>query len=402
MRTRPSKEYSPNPKMTNNMTLYEMAYSMSEDGDAQAGLPYLTEWLFKDYFNNYKYKVDNIEENIPDSYKYNITYFVMNNFINRESCHKVPEVFRQYLLTQITNMNLEKDFYDLLIDLKNKDAALFKNVDIDSKKDTTDSNTRTDNLNESYTSSETINTGNQKNYNTQEKTILNDTTTASNTGTVTDQKTVENTRTLNTQSQRTDNLTENVSEKTDTNTVSRDVASDYPQSTVDTTVPLDWDYASGAHDNKTDTDVDRNMTDTKTGTQTTNNTGTVGDDGNETNTRTLNTSLTEARTGQDTLDKTGTDTEDTEGNAELQSTKSNTGTVNDESKESQKIDAITKIDYNKLSAFELSQSQLEIYNRYKSFYLKLIKNLEKCFISIYVEEDRDGYIDPLTNLYSRL
>ena len=39
MRSKPDVKYSPDTPKNSNMTLYEMAVSMSEDGDAQAVFP---------------------------------------------------------------------------------------------------------------------------------------------------------------------------------------------------------------------------------------------------------------------------------------------------------------------------------------------------------------------------
>ena len=40
MRNKPDKQFSPDTPKYSNMTLYEMAVSMSEDGVAQAAFPY--------------------------------------------------------------------------------------------------------------------------------------------------------------------------------------------------------------------------------------------------------------------------------------------------------------------------------------------------------------------------
>lgn len=53
------------------MTLYEMAVSMSEDGDAQAAFPYLINWLLKDFWSNYQYN----GVKYTDEYAYNVAYF---------------------------------------------------------------------------------------------------------------------------------------------------------------------------------------------------------------------------------------------------------------------------------------------------------------------------------------
>ena len=77
MRNKPDFKYSPNTPKNSNMTLYEMAMSMSEEGDAQAAFPYLIKWLLKDFWSNYQY--NGIK--YTDEYAYNVAYFLVYNFI---------------------------------------------------------------------------------------------------------------------------------------------------------------------------------------------------------------------------------------------------------------------------------------------------------------------------------
>ena len=388
MRNKPDKQYSPDTPKNNNMTLYEMAVSMSEDGDAQAAFPYLITWLLKDFWSNYQYN----GVKYTDEYAYNVAYFLVYNFINREICSSKPEVFRTKLLAQLVNMNLDHDFNKILQDLKDATVNLTRDEKVKDTKNIDKTSTTTNNLQTKQTGTNTVDGTNVLTHNitstntlaTKDETTFNDTNTQSATSNGTDSST---------------NSTSGTNESTSNNTSNssgRTVNSDYPQSTVDTTKPLDWDYASGAQD------TSNNSTDTSTSKDTTSNTS------NSSSTSESTASGSNKHTGTNTLDrtgtvtdtKTGTDTTKDDSTVTTDMTTANTGTTTLDDNISSVGDINRLETWSSMSGIELNNLQLDIYNKYGSFYRRLINKLENCFISVYIDDDRDGYLDPSINLMS--
>lgn len=415
MRLSPDKKYCPNPKMRDNMTLYEMAYSMSdnEPQDAQEALPYLVNWLFKDFSKNYTFN----NEHLDDGVWYNIAYFIMYNFINREVGSKIPEIFRTKLLKEIVNMNLDHDFFSLIDDIKNTTAQLTKNIvtSDDLIHDGTD--LRTDNLASSLTRTDGINATDTITHNITENTDIDTTTTTDGNVITNTDTTSNNTKTLNTTETETDNLKDQTTFNTNdttTNNLSksvsnRNVLTDYPQSTVNTQTVGSWNYASGASDttgteNNTGTsELAKTGTQTidKTGTKTVANTGTVQDAGTGTVDDTTTTQGKTIVDGTEAKTKTGTESTQTVSNETEGKQSTNTGTVTTDSDYTDNRDINTNETWNNMSGFELNSAQLEIYSRHDNFYKTLMRRINNCFISIYVDEDRDGWIDPSVNLFAQ-
>ena len=388
MRNKPDKQYSPNTPKNSNMTLYEMAVSMSEDGDAQAAFPYLINWLLKDFWSNYQY--NNIK--YTDEYAYNVAYFLVYNFINREICSSKPEVFRTKLLTQLVNMNLDHDFNQILHDLKDATADLTRDEKVKDTKNTDRTSTTTNNLQTKQNGTETVDGTNVLTHNitstntlaTKDETTFNDTNTQS----ATSNGTGSSTNSASGTNESTSNNTSNSSGRT--------VNSDYPQSTVDTTKPLDWDYASGAQDtsNKSnDTSTSKDTT-SSNGTSSSTSESTASGSNKHTGTNTLD------HTGTVTDTKTGTDTTKDDSTVTTDMTTANTGTTTLDDNVNSVGDLNRLEKWSSMSGIELNNLQLDIYNKYGSFYRRLINKLENCFISVYIDDDRDGYLDPSINLMS--
>ncbi len=388
MRNKPDKQYSPNTPKNSNMTLYEMAMSMSEDGDAQAAFPYLINWLLKDFWSNYQY--NNIK--YTDEYAYNVAYFLVYNFINREICSSKPEVFRTKLLTQLVNMNLDHDFNQILHDLKDATVDLIRDEKVKDTKNIDRASTTTNNLQTKQNGTETVDGTNVLTHNitstntlaTKDETTFNDTNTQS----ATSNGTGSSTNSASGTNESTSNNTSNSSGRT--------VNSDYPQSTVDTTKPLDWDYASGAQDtnNKsTDTSTSKDTT-SSNGTSSSTSESTASGSNKHTGTNTLD------RTGTVTDTKTGTDTTKDDSTVTTDMTTANTGTTTLDDNVNSVGDLNRLEKWSSMSGIELNNLQLDIYNKYGSFYKRLINKLENCFISVYIDDERDGYLDPSINLMS--
>lgn len=415
MRQSPNKKYCPDPKMRENMTLYEMAYSMSESDpqDAQEALPYLVKWLFKDFADNYTYN----NESIDDEVWYNIAYFLMYNFINRETGSKIPEVFRTKLLKEIVNMNLDHDFFSIITDIKNTTAGLTKSIVTSDDLTHDGTNLRTDNLASSSSRTDNIDETDTTTYNKTEATDVDSTTTTQGEVVTDTDTTNNNTRTLNTESETTNNLQDQTTfNTTDTTTnnltqtnQSREVLTDYPQSTVNTQTVGSWTYASGAKDTNATQQNTGTSADAKTGTETLNrtgtstveDTGTVSDAGTGTVDDTTTTQGETVVDGTETKRTTGTDTLAKEVEDVESISTTNTGTVTTDSDYTDERDINTNETWTNMSGFELNSAQLEIYARHDNFYKTLMRRINNCFISIYVDEERDGWINPSVNLFSQ-
>ena len=388
MRSKPDKQYSPDTPKYSNMTLYEMAVSMSEDGDAQAAFPYLISWLLKDFFNNYQY--NGIK--YTDEYAYNIAYFLVYNFINREVCSSKPEVFRTKLLAQLVNMNLDHDFNKILQDLKDATVDLIRDEKVKDTKNVDHTSTTTNNLQTKQTGTETVDGTN----------VLTHNTTSTNTLATKDETTFNDTTTQSATSNGTGSSTNSASgtnESTSSNTSNssgRTVNSDYPQSTVDTTKPLDWDYASGAQDTSNKSNDTSTSKDTTSSTSNSSSTSesTASGSNKHTGTNTLE------RTGTTTDTKTGTETTKDDSTATTDMTTSNTGTTALDDNVNSVMDLSRLEKWSGMSGIELNNLQLDMYNKYGSFYSRMLNKLENCFISVYIDDERDGYLDPSINLMS--
>ena len=395
-----------------NPTLYELAIKMSDNNDAQEGFPLLVKWLLNDFWNNYTYN------GIPYSkeYAYNIAYFTIYNFINREICSSKPEVFRTKFLKEIVNMNLEADFYSVLASLKDATVELTKKVvtsnDMLIKSDETVVNdlrnniSSTDNFNgESTLEHNTTNTETTSATNTSTKdTTVNNTANSSSDQTVNETKTGKKNYT----DTKDSTLTSNETTSDSGNETIRNVLTDYPQSTVDTTIANNWDYASGATDqiknnsnsktntgtNKEDTTLTHDQTDNDTknltGKETVSGTGKTIEDTDITNN--VSSTITNALTGTDTTNTSNTDT--------LSREETKTGNVKTNTNKDIKNDIDSTHTWMGMTGLELNANQIKLFDKYKSFYNKLLTRLENCFISVYVDEDRDGYLDPSVNLMS--
>ena len=388
MRNKPDVKYSPDTPKNSNMTLYEMAVSMSEDGDAQAAFPYLIKWLLKDFWSNYQY--NGIK--YTDEYAYNVAYFLVYNFINREVCSSKVEVFRTKLLMQIVNMNLDHDFNKILNDLKDATVDLRRDEKVKDQKNIDRTSTTTDNLQTKQSGTNVIDGTNVVTHNT----------TSTNTVNNKDKTTFDETNTQSASSNSTGNTEQTTSgsnENTSSNTsdvTERNVSSDYPQSTVNTTTPLDWDYASGAQDssNKSSGSSTSKDTTSNTGNTTSSAESTASGSNKHTGTNTVE------HTGTITDTKTGTDSTKEDSTVTTDMTTSNTGTKTLDDNTSAVGDMSRLETWSSMSGIELNNLQLDIYNKYGSFYRRLINKLENCFISVYIDDDRDGYLDPTVNLMS--
>lgn len=418
MRVKPDKRYCPDPNMKSNMTLYEMAYSMSESEpqDPQEAIPYLCNWLLKDFADSYQYSDGEEDIKLDEGVVYNIAYFLFYNFINRETGSKVPEVFRTKLLKEIVNMNLDHDFYNILMDIKNTTALMTKQTTVDDDLVHDGTNLRTDNLASSTNRTDTTNETDTTTYNKTETTDVDSTTTTEG-EVVTDTDTSsDSTKTLGTTSTTTNNLTDtktfNTSDQTTNNlqttNSNREVLTDYPQSTVNTQTVGSWTYASGARDSNGTTQNTGTSTlaktgtetDAKTGTQAVADTGTVRDQGTGTVDDTTTTQGETVVDGTEVKRTTGTDSvQKAIAETEVVGT-TNTGTVNNKSDFTDNRDIEKNESWTGLSGFELNAAQLDIYSRHDNFYKTLMRRFENCFISVYVDEDRDGWMDPSINLFS--
>lgn len=399
-------------KNQDNPTLYELAIKMSNNNDAQEGFPILVKWLLNDFWNNYRYN------GIPYSteYAYNIAYFTIYNFINREIYTSKPEVFRTEFLKEIVNMNLDADFYSVLGSLKEATVELTKKVVTSNDMTITSDETVTNNLKNGIKSTDTFNGTNTLEHNTTNTETTNTTntstkdTTVGNTSNSNSDKTLKETKnntkgytdtkngTLETENNYSDNSNETV----------RNVVSDYPQSTVDTTIANNWDYASGANDQvKSD-----NKSGTSTNTNTENSTITHEETSNNEKDITSNekvsgtaqttedTDITNSVTGTTTNVLTGTDTTSTSNTDVLDKEELKTGTVSTDKNKEINNDINSVHTWMGMTGLELNANQIKLFDKYKSFYNTLLNRLEKCFISEYVDDEREGYLDPSINLMS--
>ena len=400
--------------MTQPMTLYEIASAMSETDDAQVGYPKLVKFLFNSFWNHYKYNGTPYSK----EYAYNIAYFLIYNFMNREVCSKNLNVFRSKLLNEVVNMNKNKDFYNILTGLAEASVDLKRQLDttdaFTSAKDGTTTNNLTDTSNSSQTSNNTTegtlkNTGSSNNYqNTTGSTSAHgtvDTTTEGSGSTTTD-----NTGSASSTNKSTNSSTSSSSNENSSTNTTRSVLTDYPQSSIDSTTPAigDWTYASGARDEKGSTSG--TSTDTTTASS---NTSDEGSSSTTTHNKASSTTKgttkqvsdsTTATTGHTdggnstTTDQSTTGKDDTTTTAEV--TDTHTGTVQQVSNTDDNRTIATTEVWSGLTNLDKNDAQLRLYDTYGTFYSALLQNFEKCFISVYVDPDRDGWLDPTIDLLS--
>lgn len=342
--------------MINNQrqTLYELAQTFDNDIQNE-GLPKLTQWLFSKYYSQFE---GTLQQGIAAEF---ISAFI-RKYLNREIFHKSKDVFKSSLYYE-----LEK-YFDYLSTVQDE----YKNlISADIGLNETESIDR--NLMDVTLYDGSIDTTNEG--------------TLKNTGTITSEGT--NTRTddltqnINTNNTRTDNLSSNTTSQNigTVGIAERNIASDYPQSNVSQGVDpiFNYDYASGSND--------RHTTETRdtSNTSNTTNTGTQSNEGTNT---TKNTG-----TSKNTTDNTQTN--------DLTSTTNNTGSSTSNSKNDKTVDEGIKKQTKRdsISAFDKLLKILDYLdkNPYSPIYT-VIEKMDKYFISMYVDEDRDGYIADDINL----
>lgn len=255
-------------------------------------------------------------------------------YINREIFHKNKEVFRSALYYELNK------YYDYLSTVQDEykglvDADVFLN--------------ETENI---------------------DRDLKDDTTMHGTSNRITDMKGT-NTGTQITKDVSSGNTANNTSGNTsETGTVGiaeRMIGSDYPQSNISQDVEpvFNYDYASGSRDlHKTDT---RNLG----STQKTDVTGSYSDEADIQRTDDLKNSL--------------------DGTEDITNNNTNIKMVDDTIVRTKNIDSISNFD-KLLRILEYLDK-----NPYSPIYT-VVEKLEKLFISTYIDEDRDGYVDPSCNI----
>lgn len=356
-------------------TLYELANDIDSDVQNE-GLPRLAEWLFKSYYNKFE---GDIQKAIVIEF---INSFI-RKYLNREIFHINKEVFKSTLYYELNK------YFDYLSTVQDEYKNLITAEVSLKETDNTDRNmmdfTRFDNTINRELNSTSDNTGTQTTTGEATRTDnLSSVTTGNNT----------NEQTNSSNSTRTDNLkSDSKSTQTGTNGIAeRSIASDYPQSNVGQGVDpvFNYDYASGASDRHTTETRDLGGTDsiTNTGTQTNESTDTINNTTNINNT-TSNTGTQNNSVNQTREDNLSNKVNATENNTQ---TSNNDKTVNDEIRRIRVKDSI--------SAFDKLLKILEYLdkNPYSPIYT-VIEKLNKYFISMYVDEDRDGYMNTDIDLF---
>ena len=353
----------PQPKMT----LYELAVSIYDQYVYNEGsvddsaiqtdaIPALTAWLFGAFYNTIP--TDDVNQKAIVSEF--ITQF-MYNFLNREICSDKPDIFKSKLYYGLSKnkyylLNTTKDYFDIA------------NASINITSESTDVITGSGSKNSKTTGSNQHNT---KSNTTSSGSNINNGSSITDMTSSTENETAGST---NNESTNNSNTTNN----------SRVVNSDYPQSTVDATTVGNpdlqtWTYASGSQDSNS------NVNTTSNGTSKTSTNGTAN--GTATGKNTTTTNDTTNTTQDDETVVTGTDNNTvdvTESNDNQSDVKHNSSTDN-----YTMLDKLLKIlDY--MSS-----------NPYAPIY-EVINRMNDYFISMYVDEDRDGWIDPTVNLLKYL
>ena len=109
---------------------------------------------------------------------------------------------------------------------------------------------------------------------------------------------------------------------------------------------------------------------------------------------------TAQNTATATLEKDGTDTTTEDINKTTAILNTNNETTRDTQADDIEDNTDTQISYKEMSGISLNSLQLQLFEKYDSFYKRLLDNVNKCFISLYINEDRDGWLDPSLNILS--
>lgn len=418
MRATPDKKYCPHPKMKNNMTIYEMAYSMDDNNpqSASSGFPYLISWLFDELFLELKYyTIDDVALDINSLLNTkNLIAFFMYNYLNREICSSNPLVFRSKLCKEILNMFLDFDLFKKLSEISEATTLLQSQLNENEEDQHVSNTTRTDNLTENVqrdVDNEKIdeNTSTSNNIRTDnltenmQRTVETDSTDSSNgTNANTTVSDDDATRTLNTL--KTDSSTGSTSSSSSNNGSSRVLGVDYPQSTANHSQIGQWDYASDAQDTVTSNSSSDSNQSSNSGTSA--DTGTITDSSDSTvtsNGTTTNSSTGHQETGDDaTRTNTGTQTNNGTLTSNIEShqdideniLRTNTGTQTNANAASDTKIHTQSQKYNNMNDIQGLELKMQLLDKFKSVYRILNTRIENAFISIYVDEDRDGWIDP--------
>lgn len=304
-------------------------------------LPYFVSQLFGDYYKTFQSEVD-----IAIVSEFIIQF--MYRYLNMELCDKRYAVFKTklyYGLNKYKSYMLQaSDEYTHLMNA---------NVNITSTSKTVSSDKS--NTNVKFDGSET----------------------GSNTGTVKDEASGGTSGTSTSNGTGSATTTQEVNQTTADNSSGITANSDYPQSMVDLTIQppnqLTWNYASDANQNVSKNSGTNDTSLDSTNSSSSENTGSFSNETTSSNTRTDN--LTHNITRDDT---TNTDT-------------TSNGTVD-----------ITK-DQDVMSQFDRIMTLIDYLesHRYSAIYY-VIEKLGIYFMSQFVCEDREGYIDTSTNLLSEL
>lgn len=380
----------------------------------------MIKWLFKDFKGAYTWQyIQNGEwtdKSIQMGVIYNMSYFMLYNFYNREICHKKPQVFRQMLLRTLVNMQFDFDFNTILekiveatADLSRREQTLYTR-DLDSTRTGTHENRFSGNTTENEDNEQVI----THDTTDTSRSTTNETSNSSSSTEADSSLTDTETRNLATSGSHTSAKTdvndtdETTSGTNSTNSTTRNVASDYPQSTVDTTRPLDWDYASGANDTHStgsgtnsstralDSTATSNLQESSTGSDT----GTVSKQSSSDQSASVTNQATAQNTATATLEKDGTDTTTEDLNKTTAISNTNNETTRDTQADDIEDNTDTQISYKEMSGINLNSIQLQLFQKYDSFYKRLLDNINKCFISLYINEDRDGWLDPSLDILS--
>lgn len=325
---------------------------LSEDAIQTDALPALVNWLFR----GYKQIITEDKQEIWNEF---IREFMVC-YINREIYSKKSKVFRGNIIYPMLEYKTYLENADGLWD---EISATLGNITI----------THLANTKHNRDKARTINA---------ETDIIHNSSDIYNENVESEKNTTDN----NTNSgKKTDTLGTSVTTTYDTKDTSestgnaRVVNSDYPQSTVAATTVgnpdiQSWTYASAASDSNNR----GNNVSAKTGNDKSVNSGTV----------TTDISSTDNRTVKDTE----------KGNATKENTKKETSGANSTKADNIKEDRLTDLNETTnqqiIDDFSLVTKKIEFWKEHKLTCIDfLVKQYEKYFISEYVSEDRDGYID---------
>lgn len=366
--------------MQNYKTMWELAEKNNNN------LPKLMAWLFDDFVKTYKYNGESIDSLVVK----NVCYFLTLNFLNRELGHPNPMVWRTWINTVLANTYLDADYFAVLDALRAADVKITK-----TEKGKTSSN-QTKNENDNLV---------KKNDVTEKRTTA---TTGEVSGTTSDTETQDLTQSDTMNQSGTSNI-ERSDKQTGTDATAtqytgtdkvhtKNVLSNYPQSNMSAGSGEPWGgwkYASGANETETET-TRENRGDNTARTVDLTNAGT------ERGTNENNGTSERRNTG--TLKRSGTNS----GNSSVNGNDSATRNTSESSDRMVDTTANETTDINKetvenrISPFEQYQQAVMIFNKYPSYYARLTAAFEKCFISMFVDNERDGWFDPAVDLTSGL